>query len=269
MKKLFKNKKLGSLKSQFEMVLLTGALMLLVGFAVLLATPNSPLTKLALDLQAPGDTQTASWLSCIINQNCANNSLQVVALETDSPTTINAGESIQIRWVAYSWYQYSSNWYTSAICSVQQDQIDNGWGCAVTYVGAVGENIGVPYCGPSVNNSSRYQGCHYDYFTVSPTETTTYTLCSSGYNKCGSITITVNPVSGGGGGGPNPCPTLIENPWAYGLLLYSGATRKITQYGYNYCVTNYSQNHYYVPVGTQTELNYFLWNAIPLGVAVY
>jgi len=56
----------------------------------------------------------------------------------------------------------------------------------------------------------------------------------------------------------DPCPSYIDTPWqSYGLLLYSGATRKITQQGYNNCVTNNSGLHYFIPAGSGGELQSF------------
>ncbi|KKW25015.1 MAG: hypothetical protein UY70_C0031G0003 [Candidatus Kaiserbacteria bacterium GW2011_GWB1_52_6] len=66
------------------------------------------------------------------------------------------------------------------------------------------------------------------------------------------------------------CPTSIETPWqSSGLLLYSAATRYITQQANSICVTNNSGSHYFIPANTTGELQSF-YNAAPgLGVSVY
>ncbi len=102
--------------------------------------------------------------------------------------------------------------------------------------------------------------------TGSITQSSEYTLsCSSPEGSVVSIKTTVSIAA------PDSCPTYIETQAgnANGLLLYPGATRKVTQLGNNFCLTNYSASTYFIPAATSAELQSFINSVASLNVTKF
>lgn len=65
----------------------------------------------------------------------------------------------------------------------------------------------------------------------------------------------------------NPCPTAMEAAGS-GKILYTGSTRRLNLHGYNYCYTNNSGAHLFVPSATAAELESFI-NGLPQSVSKF
>ena len=148
--------------------------------------------------------------------------------------------------------------------------VATGGGAGVWYAGGVGGTPGFvdggggnPWLGSSGKARNLMDGTagtwYCSYGTTAGTNNTGYG--SGGLSYCagwgqagtaGYVSVSYE----------DPCPTAIETPWqSNGLLLSPGTTRKVTQLGNNFCLTNNSGSTYFVPANTSNELQSFI-NAI-------
>ena len=141
-----------------------------------------------------------------------------------------------------------------------------GGGAGVWYTGGTGGTPQTLTCSGGFGSSGKscpYNGTGGGWGYCGPT--------TAGYNSSGYGSGGLSQCNWGGQAGlagyvsvsyADPCPTSIETPWqSIGLLLSPGTTRKVTQLGNNFCLTNNSGNAYFIPANTSNELQSFI-NAI-------
>lgn len=165
-----------------------------------------------------------------------------------SALSVPAGTAVRLDWACQN-YTYCA--YGSACSS------HNHWG---NCDGATGNLYGSFY------GSSNYGLTGAS--TVYPATTTTYTLScnpaagSGWYTLRGtslSLTVYVTPA----------CGTPIEDAGSSGgYMLKPRVKRRLNAAGYNVCLTNNTDNTYFVPARTNAEAASFINNASRLGVTV-
>jgi hypothetical protein len=235
-------------------------------------------------------THTVTYYICgwyqILYQNCTIPASQVTVTVTAPPpppppppscSLSPASQTITSPSDAGPFTYSFTNSPTSAYYTV-----DGGAQNAVSLSGGSGPIPGLSVGSHTIAlTASNSAGSCNSYSTVNVTASCIPSAICSGGNLVDSCTGGLVQDCGGSGCSGNacvsappppddPCPDYIETPWqAEGLLLYAGSTRKITQQGYNVCVTNYSGSTYFIGANSGDEIQGFIDNAGNLGVDVY